>query len=329
MNADKNKRKKIAVAGNHTTTIDLITNLLLNGYNISCIINMDSDLSGEIAGYTNLDDLAKKNNIEIYRPFSYHLKDERDKENLLSKKIDLLLVFGWQRLIPEWFLDSLTIGAFGTHGSWRKLPWGRGRSLLNWSLILGKTKNLDNLFKYNNGADLGEIVETMRYNINIWDTISTLHHKDQLVFQLLLLRHLPQILENNFPHKKQSTRAKSTFFPKRSPDDGVIDWNWKAIDIYNLVRAVTKPYPGAFTYYEDEKIMIWKVIPFDNFPQFQKKQIGEIVANFADGTFLVKTVDSTIQVLEFDSNLWKPQIGQILKSDKNLSLVKLRNSGIW
>lgn len=325
---DKNKGKKIGIAGNHTTTIDLATNLILNGYKIDCIINMPCDLNGEIAGYVDLGSFAKKNGIRIIRPKTYNLNHKDDKKLISERRIDALLVFGWQRLIPEWFLKQLSIGAFGTHGSWKPLPYGRGRSLLNWSLILGKTRFIDNLFKYDAGADSGDIIDTLSYSISPWDTIAILHHKDQLVHQSLLLKHLPNILENKVLYKPQSKRIKEVFFPKRKPEDGVINWNWTTIKLYNLIRALSKPYPGAFTYADDLKIMIWRAIPFELFPTFSNKKTGEIVANFADETFVVKTLDGTLLIQEYEASKWKPKIGDLLKSGVNKSYSKLKESGI-
>lgn len=326
---NNNKGKKIGVAGNHTTTIDLVTNLLLNKYKIDCIINMSSDLNGEIAGYVNLGNLAKKNKIRIIRPKTYGLTHPEDKKIISAEKLDILLVFGWQRLIPEWFLKKLSIGAFGTHGSWKPLPYGRGRSLFNWSLILGKDRFIDNLFKYDSGIDSGEIIDTLSFNINPWDTIATLHHKDQLVHQSLLIKHLPNIIENRIIYKQQSKNTKEALFPKRKPEDGVIDWNWSTQNLYNLIRALGKPYPGAFTYLGNLKIMIWRAIPFELFPVFNNKKHGEVVASFADETFVVKTRDGVLLIQECESfPKWKPRIGELLKSGTNKSYLKLKESGI-
>lgn len=325
---DKNKGKKIGIAGNHTTTIDLATNLILNGYKIDCIINMASDLNREIAGYVDLGNFAKKNNIPIIRPKTYSLNHKEDKKRISARKLDVLLVFGWQRLIPEWLLKQLSIGAFGTHGSWKPLPYGRGRSLFNWSLILDKKHFIDNLFKYDAGADTGDIIDSLSFNITPWDTIATLHHKDQLTHQTLILKHLPNLLKNKIIFKAQSKDIKEVFFPKRTPEDGVIDWNWTTMNLYNLIRALGKPYPGAFTYARSLKIMIWRAIPFELFSIFIDKKPGEILTSFADNTFVVKTQDGTLLVQEYEAFKWKPRIGELLISGKNNSYSKLKESGI-
>ena len=325
---DKNKGKKIAVCGNHSTTIDTAKSLIEAGYRLDLIINMKNDLGGKIAGYVNSGRFARENTIPIYRPHSYSLKDERDQKYLTKKKLDLLIAFGWQRLIPDWFLESLSIGAFGTHGSSKRLPKGRGRSVINWSLLTYESKIIDNLFKYDVGVDSGEIVESQSFSINTWDTTLSVHHKDQMVQKLLLLDYLPKILKNNFSRKPQSRIIKATYYPKRTPEDGVIDWNWETKWIFGLIRAVTKPYPGAYTFHGATKIMIWEATPFENFPQLQNKRAGEILEAFYDGTFVVKTKDGSLLVLDYEAN-WRPKKGMRLKSQPNQSFAKLKEVGLW
>lgn len=325
---DLNQGKKIGIAGNHSTTIDTAKALMRTGYKIDCFINMSSDLEGRIAGYVNAGAFALENQIHLIRPFNYSLKTEKDQELILSRGLDLLIVFGWQRLIPDWFLQNLSVGAFGTHGSPEGLPRGRGRSLLNWSLIRGQTEYKNNLFRYDVGVDSGEVVSQYTFKITPWDNIASMHHKDQLFQQLFLLETLPQILAGKAAYHSQSRDIEPTYYPKRTPEDGVIDWNWKTLDIYNLIRALSKPYPGAFTYYQNQKIFIWRAVPFEPFPQFEEKRAGTILADFTDGTFVVRTNDGALLVEKFQAVEWLPEIDQELESQLNLSFEKLRESGI-
>ena len=89
---------------------------------------------------------------------------------------------------------------------------------------------------------------------------------------------------------------------KEHPADGLIDWEKSISDIYNLVRAVTKPYPGAFTYNGFDKIFIWKAQPFDKNILYTNKSLGEVVEVFDDNTFIVNCCDGTILVTEHTAN---------------------------
>src|SRR5687768_14024690 len=130
---------KIAVLGSKTTTFECLRQLQADGTVVDLLVTLtpDSARSNDVAGYMDLRHYAKLNGIVVYHPVSYSLKEDADKDALLREQIDVILVIGWQRLVPEWWLSALSIGAFGMHGSPDPLPRGRGRSPLNWSLLQG------------------------------------------------------------------------------------------------------------------------------------------------------------------------------------------------
>ena len=136
--------KKIAFFGCKTTTLECMQSLINQGFKIDLLVTLSPELGkkNEVAGYCDLYDFSIKNNIQLIVPKSYSLKKKEDEDILKQHKIDIALVIGWQRLIPEWLLDYISVGAFGMHGSPQPLPRGRGRSPLNWSLLHGKTSLL-------------------------------------------------------------------------------------------------------------------------------------------------------------------------------------------
>ena len=103
-------------------------------------ISPSSADSNNVSGYMDLTEFAQKNNINTYVAENYSLKTNKDIEYLKSLQIDVAFVIGWQRLIPEKILNNVRIGIFGMHGSAANLPKGRGRSPMNWSLILGEKR---------------------------------------------------------------------------------------------------------------------------------------------------------------------------------------------
>ena len=130
-------------------------------------------------------------------------KSKEDLDFISSLNIDLVFVVGWQRLIPKIILESLSIGAFGMHGSSMDLPLGRGRSPMNWSLIEDKKFFYTNLFKYNSGVDSGDILDTFKFSITNKDTAETLHFKNTLSMKYLILKNIDSLLNNSFTLKKQ------------------------------------------------------------------------------------------------------------------------------
>jgi methionyl-tRNA formyltransferase len=292
---------KIAFAGCKNTTLECMRQFWEDGFPIDYLITIKPDLGKKhlVSGYIDLTSFAMKNKISIYYANTYSMLNETDEQVINKLKIDLLFVIGWQRLIPKWLLDTLSIGAFGMHGSSEPLPKGRGRSPLNWSLIEDKKRFITNLFKYNEDVDAGEIVGSIEFDINPYDTCETLHFKNRIAMNRLLKIYLPKLLDGSVKLIKQGN-GEPTYYPKRNPEDGIINWKNKTGDIYNLIRAVTRPFPGAFSFINKQQVLIWKSQPFDEKIRYDESIPGEILEVFMNGNFLVKTGDSTILITDYN-----------------------------
>jgi len=293
--------KTLAFAGCKSTTMECIQTLMDDGYGISYLITVSPEQSEKylVSGYLDMREFAENHGISVYHPRTYSLKDEADKEAISKMGIDILVVVGWQRLIPAWLLEKLSIGAFGMHGSAEPLPKGRGRSPINWSLIEGKEKFLAHLIKYDAGVDSGMIVDVQEFDINPFDTCETLHFKSRIAMNRLLSKNLPALLSGTAKLRAQPADTEPTYYPKRTPDDGIIHWNRSTEEIYNLIRAVTKPFPGAFTFLGEYKAYIWRAQPFDTELLYEDSENGEITEVFYDGNFVVKTKDGSLLVTEY------------------------------
>ncbi len=311
--------KRIGIAGCKHTTLELIDALLRAGHKPDQLITISPEegARAEVAGYMDLREPMRQRQIPVYTAQSYSLKNEADRAAIGPLKLDLLLVMGWQRLIPEWFLQSLSIGAFGMHGSSKTLPYGRGRSPLNWSLIQNKTAFFTHLFKYDPGVDSGQVAGVQVFEITPFDTALTLHHKNTLSMIQLVVRLLPDLLNGKAKLEPQPSEG-ATYYPKRSPEDGAIDWQDSTGDIYNLIRAVTKPFAGAFTFLDNapnQRLTIWRAIPFDNQIFNPPAEPGTILHIFETGEFLVKTGSSNLLIQEFEGSSPKPaDIGKQLSN---------------
>lgn len=295
--------QRVAIVGCKHTTQEFMSGLEKLGFIVDHCITISEKKAKEqkVAGYKDLKPFLDERKINYTVVDTYSLQSTKDKEMLLRLNIDLALVIGWQRLLPGWFLSSLHIGAFGMHGSSKPLPFGRGRSPMNWSLIQGKKIFYTHLFKYELGVDDGSIVDVQLFDINEHDTCLTLHFKNTVAMTKLCAKHLLFLLEGNYTLTPQPKEG-ATYYPKRSEEDGLIYWEDSTEEIYNLIRAVTKPFPGAFTYLNDDstkKICIWKAQPFDK-KLLYNNEVGEIVEVFSNGMFVVKTGDATMLVTEFE-----------------------------
>lgn len=168
--------------------------------------------------------------------------------------------FYYRHLLGDELLACASRGAFNLHGS--LLPRYRGRAPANWVLVNGESETGVTLHRMVKRADAGAIVAQQRVAIDEDDTALSLHGKLRECAAELLGRVLPALREGDFVEREQDERQAS-YFGRRTPADGLLDWRRPARELHNLVRAVTQPYPGAFAPVGERKLIVWqsKVVP--------------------------------------------------------------------
>jgi methionyl-tRNA formyltransferase len=161
-------------------------------------------------------------------------------------------------MIREEVLNIPRLGAFNMHGS--LLPRYRGRVPINWAVLHGEKETGVTLHHMVKRADAGDIVDQETVPIGPEDTAQDVFRKAVKAASLVLERQLDGLLQGTAPRRKQD-ESRATYFGGRKPEDGRIDWTQSAERIYNLIRAVTHPYPGAFTTAGGEKLFVWRARP--------------------------------------------------------------------
>lgn len=293
--------EKIAIFGCKATTAFLAESLS-EQYPISLLVTIDPEngRKNKVADYKDLKVWAEAGNIAVYQAKTYSLKDSDDVEFINSKKLDAAFVMGWQRLIPNTILEGLRVGAFGMHGSSMNLPLGRGRSPMNWSLIEGRKVFYTNLFRYDPGIDSGDIVDTCKFGISSGDTAETMHFKNTLAMKYLVQKNIKDILANRLNLQKQKDITPS-YYPKRTPEDSLINWERDVCFIERFIRAVTRPFNGAFSFIQDQKIIIYDAQIFDlNEFGYENEDAGTIVEVFTNEKFLVKGFGGLLLVNDYE-----------------------------
>jgi len=290
----------IVVCGIQQQGIDICKFLTNNNIKISCIVTItkEQSITNKASGWVDYSTYCKEHDVPIYYCNTYSLKSEQDVRFFKKNNFGLLLLGGWQRLIPSDILSALKFGGIGQHGSSELLPKCRGRSPLNWSIILNRKRLIWNIFFMTPGIDDGKIIDSRKVEINEWDDCNTLYYKVSIIVKNMYLENIPKILSNQI--KTTSQIGEPTFYEKRTIDDGLIDWNKSVNDLFNLIRGVTFPYPGAFTYNGLSKILVWKAQPFDNNIYYPNAKNGEIVEIFKD-SFVVNCCDGLLLVTEHDA----------------------------
>lgn len=180
----------------------------------------------------------------------------RGFEFIKDKEVDVIASINYLFLIETDLIEFPKKLAFNIHGS--LLPKYRGRTPHVWSIINGEKEAGITAHLIAEGCDTGDIIEQIRIPITSDDTGADLLRKYEKEYGPFIFRILEKIKSNSLNLLKQDN-TKATNFPKRSPEDGEISWSWYKERIRNWIRAQAHPYPGAFTYYEGEKIIIDKV----------------------------------------------------------------------
>jgi methionyl-tRNA formyltransferase len=232
---------------------------------LSGLVTIEPELGAkfDVADYCDLREIAKARGLACYNAKTYALSKAEDHAAIAAMKFDVAFVIGWQRLIPAPVLNAIPKGVYGMHGSSMDLPRGRGRSPMNWSILEGRTTFRTNLFRYDPGVDSGDIAASAVFSIRASDTAETLHFKNMLSMKHLIAKHYQDIVAGQVVLQKQA-QVQPTYYPKRTPTDGLIDWTQDVAFLARFVRAITRPFAGAYTFSGTIKIVIYRAEIFED-----------------------------------------------------------------
>ncbi|WP_047286573.1 MULTISPECIES: bifunctional UDP-4-amino-4-deoxy-L-arabinose formyltransferase/UDP-glucuronic acid oxidase ArnA [Pseudomonas] len=225
--------------------------LLNAGYEIAAVFTHADDPK-ENTFYGSVAQLCARKGIAVHAPedANHPLWIER----IAKLNPDYLFSFYYRNLLSEPLLATASKGAFNLHGS--LLPHYRGRAPANWVLVKGETETGVTLHRMVKRADAGAIIAQERVAIERSDTALTLHHKLRDAAASLLRDTLPALAQGKITETAQD-ESKASYFGRRTAADGKIDWQRPAEELFNLVRAVTQPYPGAFCAVGEHKLIVW------------------------------------------------------------------------
>jgi methionyl-tRNA formyltransferase len=166
---------------------------------------------------------------------------------------DVIFSFYYRAMIPTAVLALAPQGAFNMHGS--LLPRFRGRAPTNWAVLMGATETGATLHEMVAKADAGAIIDQSAVPILPDDTAEQVFDKVTVAAEQVLWRCLPQLMAGTAPRLTNDI-SQGSYFAGRKPEDGRIDWQQAAAQVYNLVRAVAPPYPGAFTDVAGQRLVV-------------------------------------------------------------------------
>lgn len=253
----------------HDIGCTAIKTLIEMGEEVTAIFTHE-DNPNENVWFGSVKTIAKNLKIPVFFPENPNSPEWIQKIRQL--KPDIIFSFYYRKMICEEILNIPSKGALNLHGS--LLPKYRGRAPVNWVLVNGEEKTGVTLHYMVKKADAGDIVAQKGILIDGQDTALTLYKKFLPLTQKILIETVPLLAKGAAPRIPQD-HSQATYFGGRKPEDGKIDWSKTSREIYNLIRAVTHPYPGAFTFLNDKKIFIWQGKYSD---ENRRKKPGEIIS---------------------------------------------------
>ncbi|MDP6580968.1 MAG: methionyl-tRNA formyltransferase [Vicinamibacterales bacterium] len=179
-------------------------------------------------------------------------------ERIRSLRPVLAYEIGWSQILSKPLLETPTDGCVGMHCS--LLPRHRGRAPVPWSIIFGLRKSGMSLFHLSAGPDDGDLIGQSTFAIQPDDSATEVYAKSVDAAEQLVRIYHPQLEAGTAPRVRQDPRRSDTW-PRRTPQDGLIDWDRSAHHLYDWVRALTHPFPGAFTFWRDGKLVVWRAKP--------------------------------------------------------------------
>jgi methionyl-tRNA formyltransferase len=218
---------------------------------------------------------------------------------------DVIFCFGWSYLIKKRILNIAPMGVIGYHPA--KLPKNRGRHPLIWALSLGLEKSASTFFFMDEGTDSGDILSQVDFEITYQDNARSIYDKVIDIALLQIESLVSKLTRNNYTRIRQNEQ-ESNIWRKRNELDGEINFRMSSKSIYNLTRALTKPYIGAHIKYNEKNISIWAVREIHEVPK--NIEPGKVL-NSDDKTFVVKTYDGAVEIIAHDFKDI-PRIGEYL-----------------
>ncbi|WP_440933658.1 methionyl-tRNA formyltransferase [Candidatus Pelagibacter sp.] len=224
------------------------------GVKLAGVLNLDIDTSLNKSNYDSYYDLKKKYNLNI--KYIKNINDTSVYKWLKKIRPSLIVQSGWSQKFSKRILELPRYGCIGQHPA--PLPIGRGAACVNWAIILGYKTWGDSFFLMDEKFDNGDVVGQEKLNINPEDDVKIIYDKVCFTSKKIFSQNISKWVKGKFNVRKQN-KKNIIYFKRRTPKDGKIDTlKDDNLSAYNKIRALTRPYPGAYIIHKNKKIYIWK-----------------------------------------------------------------------
>jgi len=232
---------KAVVFAYHEVGARCLQALLDGGVDVQLVITHTDDPNERI-WFTSVAELATKAGIPVITPESAN--EPNVEARIAAIAPDYIFSFYYRQMIPMSVLNLAKIAPLNMHGS--LLPKYRGRVPINWAVLHGETETGATLHVMAEKPDAGDIVAQQAVAIGPDETAGEVFGNVTAAAAETLKSVLPQLLKGDVP-RRPNNLSEGSYFSGRKPEDGRIHWDQTASQVYNLIRAVAPPYPGAFS----------------------------------------------------------------------------------
>jgi len=246
----------LVICAYHNVGYRCLEELIRQDAEIALVFTHDDSPSEEI-WFASVRELAQQHGIPV---LTSDINLQENVELLQEIAPDFLFSFYYRNMIRSEVLEIPSRGALNLHGSF--LPKYRGRVPVNWAIINGEEETGATLHYMTVKPDAGDIVDQEKVPITFTDTALDVFNKVTDAAVKVLARAYPRLVSGTAPRVPMDL-SQGSYFGGRRPADGRIDWTRNAKDIYNLIRGVTHPYPGAFSYLKGQKVLVWSAFPVE------------------------------------------------------------------
>ena len=265
---------RIGWVGFHMEGIPALEALLSANAPVSGVITLEPVAAAKRSANADYRELCERFRVPLY--LVRDINDSSAIAILRELSADILFVIGWSQILRSEALRTARIGVIGAHAS--ALPHNRGSAPINWAILRGERESGNTLMWLSEGVDEGEIIDQMKFPITPYDTCATLYDAVAETNRAMILRLLPSILAGRRPESRPQTSSSEPLLPRRRPSDGLIDWDEKVATVYDFVRALTRPYPGAFSFLNGQKWIIWSAAQLPT-PRVSEAHPGDVLGS--------------------------------------------------
>lgn len=291
---------KIGWIGVHSEGVAALQAVCEADYDVVGLMTLPAPAASKRCGSANYGAICERFQIPQFEV--EHVNDPTSIQILQTWNCDLLVVLGWGQILNDAALQTARLGAVGAHAS--LLPHNRGSAPINWAIIHNESQTGNSLIWLDPEVDTGRLIDQTAFPITRYDTCATLYEEVAASNREMLLKLLRQLELGECPGEPQP-HSSQPLLPRRRPQDGVINWNRPGTEIYNLIRALARPYPGARTTLQGQNFSVWQAALL---PPFVSRAVpgtilGPVVSPEAQACGVsVATADGALVLLELEDS---------------------------